>query len=184
MSALGQIADDCGVSARTLRRAGAGGLIRGDRGARGEVVIGPGEELYLRGHWPLLGALRAALRTEPRVACAVIFGSFARGEDRAASDLDLLVALRPDARLPRAVLAARIERAAGRGCDVVLLSDVESNPILFDEILRDGRPLVDRAGVWPALRARREQIERDAVRRERELARRARTSIDAFLAVP
>ena len=46
--------------------------------------------------WSLLSALRRALRTEPNVRLAVVYGSFARGDDVSDSDLDLLVSLRED----------------------------------------------------------------------------------------
>jgi hypothetical protein len=61
--------------------------------------------------------------------------------------------------------------------DVLSLKHVrEQEPMLFDAILRDGRPVVDRDGSWPALIAERANIER-AARRARTV--RHRRAIEA-----
>ena len=44
----------------------------------------------------LVADLRRALRTEPNVRLAVLYGSLARGDEDAGSDLDLLVSLAED----------------------------------------------------------------------------------------
>jgi hypothetical protein len=36
------------------------------------------EQRYILDHWPLLAQLRRALRTEPNVRLAVVYGSIAR----------------------------------------------------------------------------------------------------------
>jgi len=90
-------------------------------------------------------ALRQALEREPDVAYALLFGSHARGTAHAASDVDIAVELRSGAaRDVRALgaLASRLESAAGRPIDLVL---VDEAPIgLAYRIFRDGDLLVER----------------------------------------
>jgi len=81
------------VPERTLRRAAAEGLVRGRRTSERRDQTSLSEEAYLRRHWPLLRELRAALRTEPNVRLAVLFGSLASGRGSERSDVDLLVEL-------------------------------------------------------------------------------------------
>ena len=52
----------------------------------------------------LFDCLLAALRAQPNVRLAVVFGSVARGNENARSDLDLLVELRNDGSGARAEL--------------------------------------------------------------------------------
>jgi predicted nucleotidyltransferase len=93
----------------------------------------------------MLDALRRILDAEPGVAYALLFGSSARGNDRVDSDVDVALALTPGT--PRDVhalgaLAARLESAAGRLVDLVLLDEVP--PGLAYRIFRDGLVLVER----------------------------------------
>jgi hypothetical protein len=81
------------VPERTLRRAAAEGMVHGQRVSKRRYETSLREETYLREHWTLLRALRAALRTEPNVRLAVLFGSIATGRESEQSDLDLLVVL-------------------------------------------------------------------------------------------
>jgi predicted nucleotidyltransferase len=89
--------------------------------------------------------LRRALEAEPDIAFALLFGSAARGTEHRHSDLDVAIGLRRGAvRDARAVggLAARLESAAGRRVDIVLMDEA---PIgLAYRIFRDGRILVER----------------------------------------
>ena len=92
-----------------------------------------------------LRALRAVLEDEPEVAYALLFGSGGRGVLRTDSDLDVAVELRRGA--PRDTgtvgrLAARLESAAGRRVDLVLLEEAAS-PLAY-RIFRDGHLLVER----------------------------------------
>ena len=64
-----------------MRRAAAEGLIHGERLSERRFTTTLREEAYLRIHWPLLSSLRLALRTEPNVRAAVLFGSFAVGQE-------------------------------------------------------------------------------------------------------
>ena len=156
---LAPLADELGTTDRTLRRAVRSGLVRGERPSPRRVEIGVDERVYLRGHWSALAGLKAALRTEPNVRTAVLFGSVARGDDRGESDVDILVDLERAAPAARLDLRHRLEAAIGRPVQLVESRAAERSPVLLAEILRDGRPLVDRAGGWESLRSRRSAIE-------------------------
>jgi predicted nucleotidyltransferase len=89
----------------------------------------------------------------------VLYGSLARGDEDAGSDLDLLISLaggRPAAGLK---LAVRLERVVGRPVDVAHLERVEDDtPLLLDRVLDEGRVLIDRDGQWRLLRERHDEI--------------------------
>jgi hypothetical protein len=85
----------------------------------------------------------AILAPYPDVAAAWVFGSFARGEARPNSDLDIALLLAPHApnRVDRGRLlgdvASRLEAVApGRAIDVVVIQD--QGPILQHRILKEG----------------------------------------------
>jgi uncharacterized protein len=90
----------------------------------------------------LLPDLKAILDGERVVAAAWVFGSVARGEAREDSDLDVAVLLRDrraDALTHRRELgdlAARLETAAGRRIDLVVLG--LRDPILAHRVLSEG----------------------------------------------
>lgn len=93
----------------------------------------------------MVDSLRRALEAEPDVVYALLFGSSARGRARLDSDADIAVELTPGA--PRDVhalgrLTARLEAAAGRRIDLVLLDEAPV-PLSY-RIFRDGRLLVER----------------------------------------
>jgi uncharacterized protein len=111
------------------------------------------EEAYLRRQWPLLRELRAALRTEPNVRLAVLFGSQATGQHSDGSDVDLFVALDDPSAGRVAELAGRLERRLGRDVQLVRLEDAERAPSLIVDVLEHGRVLVDRDGRWSRLRS-------------------------------
>jgi predicted nucleotidyltransferase len=170
-----------GVSDRTVRRAIDEGVIRGRHG-HGRLELSPAEELYARQNWPLLSGLRGALRTEPGVACAVLFGSASRSDWSEGSDVDVLVRFRDPDPWSRLDLEDRLERAVRRQVQVVTMTEAERAPILLDEILRDGRPLVDRNGTWGRLTALRAKVADAAAGEERDLVRSARSAVDRLLA--
>ena len=89
--------------------------------------------------------LSRVLEAEPGVAYGLLFGSGARGTASPNSDADVAVELMPgvtrDVRV-LGCLAARLESAAGRRVDLVLLD--EAPAALAYRIFRDGRPLVER----------------------------------------
>jgi len=125
--------------------------------------------MNLRGAWPLLSALREALRTEPTVALAVLFGSRARGDERAASDVDLLVALRDSSGARE--LASRLSARTGLRIHLASLDEAESAPLLLAAIVREGRVLVDRESIWPALLRGKPRILRAAAHERRRVDR-------------
>lgn len=164
MTVLREVAEEIGVHERTLRRGLAGGLLRGHRPSARTVELASGEVAYLRSYWPLLAALREALRSERTVRLAVLIGSGARGALRDGSDVDLLVELADADWRTRDRLRERVSRAARRPIDFVSLDAAHADPLLLDSALRQGRVLVDRDGRWPSLLARRAQVARDAAR--------------------
>jgi predicted nucleotidyltransferase len=90
-------------------------------------------------------ALSDALETEPRLAYALLFGSTARGEAHARSDLDIAIALAAGGgldRRERGTLIARLESATRRSVHLVDLD--EAGPALAYRAFRDGRELLVR----------------------------------------
>jgi predicted nucleotidyltransferase len=141
------------VPERTLRRAAEQGLVRGERLSERRFRTTFREEAYLRRHWGLLSALRQALRTEPNVRLAVLFGSLATGEGSERSDVDLLVSLREEGASAMAAVSGRLAERLGRDVQLVRVLEAERSPQLMLDVLAQGRVLVDREGVWPRLRA-------------------------------
>jgi predicted nucleotidyltransferase len=154
MDSLGRAASELGIPERTLRRAASEGLVRGERLSPRRFRITFREEAYLRSHWQLLRALRAALRTEPNVRLAVLFGSTAIGNDDERSDVDVLVALRDPNLGHLAELTERLSRIVGRDMQLVRLSEAEASPVLMSEVIEHGRVLVDRDHLWSAVTGR------------------------------
>jgi len=170
MTALDLLAEEVAVSGRTLRRAAARGLIRTARPSERRLVVPASELAYVRNYWPLLGAILEALRKQPSVRLAVLFGSVARGQARQSSDLDLLVRLRRDNPQARAELVDALGAASGRSVQLVSLTQAEEAPLLLGDVLADGRVLVDRDGDWPRLQRRRRQIARRALAEDERLS--------------
>ena len=141
------------VPERTLRRAASDGLIHGRRVSERRYKTTLREEAYLRDHWALLRALRGALRTEPNVRLAVLFGSLAIGAEIDRSDVDLFVVVRDGDAVPVAALAERLRDRLGRDVQVVRAEDALDIPVLMIDILEHGRVLVDRDKSWPGLKA-------------------------------
>jgi predicted nucleotidyltransferase len=148
MDSLRRVAAELSIPERTLRRAASEGLVRGERVSPRRFQITFREEAYLRGHWKLLRALRAALRTEPNVRLAVLFGSTAIGSDHERSDVDVLVVLADPGVGRLAELAERLSRHIGREVQLVRLSDAQSSPVLMVDVIDHGRVLVDRDDLW------------------------------------
>ena len=71
-------------------------------------------------------ALGHVLSADPRIAFALRFGSAARGETTSFSDVDVAIGLRAGERLDAYAigeLTVRLEQAAGRDIDLVLLDE-------------------------------------------------------------
>lgn len=91
------------------------------------------------------GGRRAALRDEPDIAYALLFGSGGRGALRPGSDADVSIELRPGAARDAAALgrlAARLDTAADRQVDLVLLDEAPAP--LACCIFRDGQIILER----------------------------------------
>jgi predicted nucleotidyltransferase len=164
MTVLREVAEEIGAHERTLRRGLSQGLLRGRRPTARTVELARGEVAYLRSHWPLLQALRRALRSERNVRLAVLIGSAARGAMREGSDVDLLVELSGADWRARDRLRERLGRVVGKPLDLVALDVAREDPLLLDAALRDGRVLVDRDRRWPSLMTRRGEVARAAER--------------------
>lgn len=154
-TSLRKLARHLDVPERTLRRAANEGLIRGERESPRRYHASLREENYLRTHWPLLSGLRNALRTEPNVRLALLFGSLATGRGTPSSDVDILVDLADPSARRVAELAARLERRIARDVQLVRVQEAERSPELMAGALEHGRVLVDRDGRWPRLQAAR-----------------------------
>jgi predicted nucleotidyltransferase len=173
MDSLRRAAAELSIPERTLKRAAAEGLIRGERLSPRRFRLPFREEAYLRSHWGLLHMLRAALRTEPNVRLAVLFGSTAKGDNCEDSDIDVLVVL-GDPSIGRLVgLTERLSRRLGRNLQLVRLADAENSPVLMADVTEQGRVLIDREDRWPDLRV--------ATGKWQRLARRAETFVPELL---
>jgi predicted nucleotidyltransferase len=157
---LPQLAVELSTTDRTLRRALTEGLIHGERPSPRTVDLPLSERVYLTSAWPLLAELRAALRTEPSLRLAVLFGSQARSDAVPSSDIDLLIRAKEGMRVRE--LQRRLEAKVGKSIHAVTLAEARRSPLLLAEVLREGRVLVDRDRDWPELRRSRARVERDA----------------------
>jgi predicted nucleotidyltransferase len=173
VTVLRDLAEDIGVSERTLRRAVNARTIHAERPSARRLRLSDDERDWVRAHWPTVGCLREALRTEPAVRLAVLFGSAARGRSHRRSDLDLLVALDSPAPAALAALQERLTDTAGREVQLVTMDSAQSSPGLYADALRDGRVIVDRDRRWPRLKRGEQAARRAAERREREQLERA-----------
>jgi hypothetical protein len=84
--------------------------------------------------------------TSVPLVCAYLFGSYARGEERPNSDVDVAVLFPADASStligPLAALRGDLERSLGRQVDLI---DMRRAPVdLIHRILREGHLLVER----------------------------------------
>ncbi|MEK6278146.1 MAG: nucleotidyltransferase domain-containing protein [Actinomycetota bacterium] len=172
------------MNERTLRRAVNQGTLRAARPTPRALELPLPERRYVRRSWSLLSALRTALRTEPNVRFALLFGSAATGTDTSStSDVDIVVGLR-DPSLERVVdLSAKLTAVIGRHVDVVRLGDAEAEPLFLADLVTEGRVLVDREELWPRLRRREAGLRRRGRKQEAQRARAALAGIDRLLNV-
>jgi len=182
MKNLKLVAEQVGVSERTLRRAINEGTLQATRPTPRTLEMSLAERDYVRRKWSLLSALRTALRTEPNVRFALLFGSVAGSRDTPESDVDVLVELR-DTDFERLVdLGLKLEEVVGCHVDVVELHEAQRDPALLARIVAEGRVLVDREQRWPRLRREENRLRQRGVRRENERLRNALAGIDNLLA--
>ncbi len=182
MVELADFARELGVDPRTLRRAAADGTIRCERFGARRQRVSDRERHYAAQHWYLLSALRRALRTEPNVRLAVLYGSTARGDDTPDSDVDLLVSLREDRADAAVKLAVHLERAIGREVDIARLNRVQTTaPLLAVQAIDEGRVVLDRDREWGALKSRRSEIALHAHHAHHARRQRARASARELL---
>ncbi len=90
--------------------------------------------------------LRASLLDTAGVVTAYLFGSMARGDGSAESDVDVAILFdhqpQPSLESMPLDLEARLERLLGRPVQIVVLN--RASPDLVHRVLRDGQILVDR----------------------------------------
>lgn len=182
MTELDLLARQVGANERTLRRAFNDGAIRAERPSPRKLKIDAPEMGYLRRSWGLLAALRRTLRTEQNVRFALLFGSAARGDDSASSDIDLLVEMRDSSLVRIADLGAKLEALLGRRVDVLTLDDARENTGLLVQAVGEGRVLVDRENRWSPLREEAAVLRRHVGDDARRAKRRALAGIDRMLA--
>jgi predicted nucleotidyltransferase len=182
MTDLALLARDVGVNERTLRRAVDQGTLRASRPTPRTLDLPFPERQFVRRSWPLLAALRAALRTERNVRFAMLFGSTARGTDAPESDVDVLVELRDSSIEQLVDLRETLAAAVGRPVDVLRLSDAQGDPSFLADVLAEGRVLVDRERRWPGLRARAPQLRRRGREHDARRTAAAIEGIDQLLA--
>lgn len=176
---LAQVAQELGCSERTVRRYAREGLLRARGVAPGGLELSEDERRYASGHWRLLSHLRRALRTERDVRLAVLFGSVAVGDDRSTSDVDLLIARRSDNPRLCAALSLRLGRVVGRPVHLIDLEQAQTSPALLSDVLGEGRPVLDRDGLWSTLLSRRQEMLAGAEREDRALLADAQDAIVA-----
>ena len=93
----------------------------------------------------MIEQLRSVFESDPRVAYALIFGSSVTGKAHAHSDVDVAIGMAGPHQLDTmelGALASKLEAAAGRRVDLVLLD--EAPPGLAYRAFRDGRPIFTR----------------------------------------
>lgn len=107
-----------------------------------------------------------------------LFGSAARGTDRATSDIDLAILYEnaPPPTLEGLTLESELERMAGRPVQIVVLNRAPAD--LIHRVLRDGKLLLDRdrsARIKFEVKARNEFFDLEGVRQR---YRRPRVAAD------
>ncbi len=72
--------------------------------------------------------VQTVMQSHPNVASVAVFGSFARGEQTLASDLDLIITKKPSAHLgfEFCVIIDELEQLSGRKVDLLFQSTVKS----------------------------------------------------------
>jgi predicted nucleotidyltransferase len=181
MAPLELLAQDVGVSERTLRRAVTQGTLRGSRRSPRKLELPLTEHQYVRRCWSMISLLRSALRTEHNVRFALLFGSSAIGTDTPNSDVDVLVALH-DPGLQRLVdLKSKLTDLLGRQVDLVVLDAAKQEPSFLAHALAEGRVLVDRDECWHAMRAHERHLRRRGTKLDAQRVRNALAGIDRML---
>jgi predicted nucleotidyltransferase len=178
MTELTSLAEEIGVSERTLRRAAQEGALHANWSSPRRIQISAAEKSYVRRSWKLFSRLREALRTEKNVAFAALIGSTARGEDQAGSDVDLVVGLREPGFDQLLRLELKLEDALDRRTDVLAFEQAHSKPELMAELVEEGRVVTDRENLWLKLRAQAPALLRAAERSERSRRQEALAGVD------
>jgi hypothetical protein len=94
--------------------------------------------------------------------------------------LDLLVELRRSSPGALEALRQRLSRQLPTEVQIVPLEGARRNPRLLSEVLRDGRPLVDREQAWLRLQAQAKQTQAQADQLGGELREGAQAALGYF----
>ena len=153
------------------------GLLHGEVLEDGAVDLSERECLYFQSHGEVLERLVDAANETESVPLIVLFGSVARGDDTAQSDVDLLVRSSEDS----VVVVSACESALGRTVETVTLDVLEEQPALAAAIWRRVEPFAT-AACGEGLRAQRRQFEVAADRNHEQIRTRARAALDEMKA--
>jgi len=155
---LRRAAVDSGIEPALARAWVRSGTIR--HGGSGSVAeLDPREVAWLRAHGMLLRVLHRAVLGDGNVDMFVLFGSAARGDDHASSDVDVLVdgpITRHAARM--SYLRGSLVERLGRPVELMSLAEVRLAPSVLLGAVDDGRPIKDRVDGWQMLVADRERV--------------------------
>jgi hypothetical protein len=166
---LDMLADELGVSGRTLRRGAALGWVRVVRKSERVLWLFSDERRWLLLIWPSLAPLRARLRTMPEIRLAVLYGAAAHTGATGDEPLELIVSVADDRRLY--ALARTLREACGREVRLCSLRQArEDHPEVLVEALATARVLRDPGREWASLRRLRHVLHRGL-----EVERRGRT---------
>ena len=133
------------VSQDTILRLIQLGSIKGIWKGPRKFTLAAGEMEYLEKEWATIDGLRKALRTEPLVRTAILFGSHSIGSSRPDSDIDLFVGLKEKISFERfEALRSRLNRILGVYVDLYADYEIWSQPLLIRKIAEEGRPLIKR----------------------------------------
>jgi predicted nucleotidyltransferase len=129
----------------------------------------------------LVSQLLSALKAESNVEVAVLFGATARSARvEVGSDVDLVVGLRRSRPGALEALSHRLAERLRVDIDLVPLGVVLRSPSFLAELLRDGRPVVDREQAWPKLQATCNLTRAMADREGETFHREAVAAVDYF----
>jgi hypothetical protein len=137
------------------------GLIRGAKQSPRVVRVYHHEPAYMSIWWPVLSALRQELRTAPDVHLAALFGRPAVALDPCGDEpLMVYLELPADRYLRSKEVGERLERAAARPVTFVHarlrhMSPNDIPPPWLLDLVRHGRPIVNRSRHWASLRNQR-----------------------------
>ena len=160
------------------------GAIRAVEDPGGAIDIPGSEANWMRSHAELTRVLWR-ISVERELDTLVLFGSTARGEDIASSDVDLLAASAEQSDLrSRLRLQGTLSERLGQRVDITSLDDIDDSPSVVLSALVDGRVIRDATGRWKAIQSRRSEIVSAAAAQRVDLDHRHAAVLDRLLGEP